>query len=389
MVLSSVLRWVFGWVRVEAEGGYPEKLLNDMTAAGISVWGVHQRQEWLRFCCFARDYRALRPASRRACMRMRARRKSGLPFWVFRYRHRRGLLAGMAVYAAVLLLLAPRIWIIDVVGNTDTTDGEILAVAAEMGVQLGRPMSALEIKNLEIDGLRQLPSLSWITVNPSGCVARVEVAERMPTPQVLDLSKPSDMVALRDGRILGMEVRSGYRVALDGEAVTAGSLLITGRLQTEQGEKLHRSYGEVWAETRRQITVSVPLLYDRVVPDGYVALRPTLTFLWWQIPLYGSGQLAGHYQQRTTTHFLQAKGMTLPLGITNQYHMRTRLVPTARTAHQAAKLAAKQLAAQEQALFEPDSFKEIQRQEGVQAGSYVIRATYTCVENIAVEVPIS
>lgn len=389
MVLSGVLRWFFGWVRVEAEGGYPEKLLNDMTAAGISVWGVHQRQEWLRFYCFARDYRVLRPASRRACMRMRAKRKSGLPFWVFRYRHRRGLLAGVAVYAAVLLLLAPRIWIIDVVGNSDTTDREILSVAADMGVQLGKRMSALEIKKLEIDGLRQLPSLSWITVNPSGCVARVEVTERMPTPQVLDLSQPSDMVALRDGRILKMEVRSGYRVALDGEAVTAGDLLITGRQQTEQGEKLYRSYGEVWAETRRHITVSVPMLYDRVVPDGYVALRPTLTFLWWKIPLYGSGRLTGDYQEKTTTHFLQAKGMTLPLGVTNQYHIRTRLVPTARTAHQAAKLAKEQLAAQEQALFELDSFKEIQRQEGVQAGNYVLRVTYTCVENIAVEIPIS
>lgn len=389
MVLSGVLRWVFGWVRVEAEGGYPEKLLNHITADGLSVWGVRQRQESLRFCCFARDYRALRPAARRACMRMRARRKSGLPFWVFRYRHRRGLLAGLAVYAAVLLLLSPRIWVIDVVGNTDTTDEDILAVAEKMGVQLGKPMAALQIKNLEIDGLRQLPSLSWITVNPSGCVARVEVTERMPTPQVLDLSQPSDIVALRDGRILRMEVHSGYRMALDGEAVTAGSLLITGRLQTEQGERLYRSYGEVWAETRRQITVSVPLLYDRVVPDGYVALRPTLTFLRWQIPLYAGGLPVGEYRQKRVEHFLKAKGLILPLGVTNEYAVRTRRVPTARTTAQAAQLAAAKLAAQERALFTPDGYEELERQVRVQDGNYVLRVTYKCVENIALEVPIS
>jgi len=389
MLLSGVLRWFFGWVRVEAEGGYSARLLNAMTAQGLSVWGIKQRQESLRFSCFARDYRRLRPLARCACVRMRLRRKSGLPFWVFRYRHRRGLLVGTAVYVLVLCLLAPRIWVVKVVGNADTSDETIVSVVENMGVRLGAPMKKVQIKQIEIDGLRQLPALSWITVNPSGCVARVEVTERMPTPQVIDLSKPSDIVALRDGRIVSMEIRSGHRVALNGEAVTAGSLLITGRVQTELGEKLYRSYGEVWAETRRQITVSVPLLYAKTVPDGFVAYRPTLSFLCWDVPLYSTGEIGKGYIRRTKEHFLQANGLTLPLGVKGDYYIRTREEPTARTKAQAAKLAAQQLAKEEATLFTSGKFEELSRREEVKNGQYVLTVTYTCLENIAVEVPIS
>ena len=30
-MVSRIMRWFPGWVRVEAEGGYPERLLNAMT----------------------------------------------------------------------------------------------------------------------------------------------------------------------------------------------------------------------------------------------------------------------------------------------------------------------------------------------------------------------
>ena len=88
-MVSRLLRWVVGWVRVVTEGGYPERLLNDLTAAHIPIWNVHRRGEETRFSCMAGDYRRLRPLARRACLRMRVGQKHGLPFWRHRYRHRR------------------------------------------------------------------------------------------------------------------------------------------------------------------------------------------------------------------------------------------------------------------------------------------------------------
>lgn len=387
-MVSRILRWFPGWVRVEAEGGYPERLLNAMTVANMAIWRVRRHGESVRFSCLAGDYRALRPMARRACVRMRVRHKHGLPFWRHRYRHRKGLLVGLALYVLVLALLAPRIWVIEVSGNTVTPTEDILAVARQRGVVLGARMDGVDVKGLQIGGTKDMPTVSFITVNPSHCVARIEVTEREQTPPPLDLSQPSDMVALRDGRILRMEVFSGQKLVMEGEAVTAGTRLITGRVSSELGEKLYRSYGEVWAETRRRITVSVPLAYTYTEPTGEVICRPTFTFFSWRIPLYSDTPLQLKTQQYQASHFLTVGDTTLPLGVTNTYLMPVISRSATRTEAEAQALAEAQLAEKEVALFLPDSYEEMSRQGGVEEGAYVLRVDYLCRENIAVEVPL-
>ncbi len=389
MVLAHVWRWFPGWVRVETQGGYPERLLNAIADEEMAVWGVRYRGEWMRFSCFAQDYRALRRRARKACVCMRVKQKHGLPFLVHRYRHRKGLAVGLVIYALILALLSPRVWAIQVVGNTATSTQEILTVARDMGVRIGARMDALDIKRLEINGLDRLPTLAWISVNPSGSVARVEVTERKPTPQVLDLSAPSNIVALRDGRVVSVTVVSGQKTVLVGEAVSAGTVLISGRVESELGEQLYRAYGEVWAQTARRITVSVPLTYYPPTADGYVAVCPTLSFLGVEIPLYARAPSGENYQTWEQAHFLRAQDLTLPLGITNRYYIRTVHKATTRTKAQAQELAVRRLAAQEAALFAPDSFDETGRKGEWKNGVYTLTADYTCLENIALEEPLN
>ena len=215
-MVSRILRWIYGWVRVSAEGGYPERLLNELTALGIAVWGVRWHREYLRFSCTAADYRRIR----HACVRMRMVKKYGFPFVWHRYRHRKGLLVGLVVYAVILACLAPRIWVIEVQGTADTPVEQVRQVAAQRGGRLGARMADVDIKDLQLRGNDTLDSVSFITVNPSHCVARIQVTEREPTPQVLDLSQPSDLVAMCDGKILEMEVRSGQKLVTCGTAAT-------------------------------------------------------------------------------------------------------------------------------------------------------------------------
>jgi hypothetical protein len=257
-----------------------------------------------------------------------------------------------------------------------------------MGVVLGARTDDLQIKQLEIMGLNRLPTLAWISVNPSGCVARVEVTERKPTPQVLDLTQPSDMVAVRDGRIVSVTVVSGQKCVRAGEAVSAGTVLISGRGQDELGERLYRAYGEVWAQTERRITVSVPLTYYPSVPDGFVAVCPRLHFLGWEIPLHVARPMGGEYQVTERAHFLQSDGLTLPLGITNRYYIRVNRPATARTEIEAAALAEKRLSVQEDLLLGGMEFEELNRTKTLTDGVYTLSVSYLCLENIAVEEPI-
>ncbi len=387
-MLSNWFRWFPGWVRVKAEGGYPERLFNDLTAAAIPVWNVRHRAEEVRFCCFAGHYRQIRPLSRRACMRMRCDRKHGLPFWRHRYRHRKGLLVGVALYFLILGLLAPRIWVIEVAGNTATPTDDILAVGEKWGVSLGARVKDIQVKALQLQGTGDLPTLSFITANPSHCVVRLEARERESPPDIIDLSRPSDLVASCDGLILQVESRSGLPLVMEGEAVTAGTTLITGRVPTDLGEKLYRSYGEVWARTRRRITVSVPLADTRWVPEGEMVCCPVFSLLCWDFPLYSKTPLQGDLLRKQTTHHLTVRGVQLPLGITTTYYRRLVSEPFLRTAEQAKTEAKAQLTEQENRLFLPGNFEKQTEIGKVVDGVYVLSAIYECRENIAVEVPI-
>ena len=387
-MVSRVMRWFPGWVRVEAEGGYPERLINTMTQAEIAMWNVRRKEECVRFSCLAGDYRSLRPLARKACVRMRMRYKHGLPFLRHRYRRRKGLLVGLALYILVLAWLSPRIWVIEVTGNTVTPTETILSVAQQRGVVLGARMKGVDVKGLQIGGTKDMPTVAFITVNPSHNIARIEVTEREQKEPPLDLSQPSDVVALRDGRILRMEVYSGQKLVMEGEAVKAGTKLVSGRIQTELGEQLYRSYGEVWAETRRQITVTVPLEYIYTEPTGEVICRPTFTFLSWEIPLYSKMPLHDKMQQYQASHFLAVDETTLPIGVTNTYLIPVKTISATRTAEQAQALAEEQLKAKETALFLPDSYEELARKGWVEDGVYILQVNYLCRENIAVEVPL-
>ena len=387
-MVSRVMRWFPGWVRVEAEGGYPERLINTMTQAQIAMWNVRRKGESVRFSCLAGDYRSLRPMAKRACVRMRMRHKHGLPFMRHRYRRRKGLLVGLVLHMLVLAWLSPRIWVIEVTGNTVTPTETILSVAQQRGVILGARMKGVDVKGLQIGGTKDMPTVAFITVNPSHNVARIEVTEREQKEPPLDLSQPSDVVALRDGRILRMEIYSGQKLVMEGEAVKAGTKLVSGRIQTELGEQLYRSYGEIWAETRRQITVTVPLDYTYTEPTGEVICRPTFAFLNWEIPLYSTTTLHGQTQQYQASHFLMVDDIVLPIGLTNTYLIPVKTISATRTEEQAQALAEEQLKAKETALFLPDSYEELSRKGWVEDGVYILQVNYLCRENIAVEVPL-
>lgn len=387
-MMSRVLRWFYGWVRVTVEGGYPERLFNELNAAGIVIWGVRWHQEYLRFSCVASDYRRMRPLARRACLRMRILHKYGFPFWRHRYRHRKGLLIGLVAYAVILACLAPRIWVIEVQGAVDTSVDEVLQVAAERGVRLGAKMEDVNIKDLQLRGNDTLDKVSFITVNPSHCVARIVVTEREPTPEVLDLSQPSDLVALCDGKIVEIEVRSGQKQVMVGEAVTAGTLLVSGRVKSEWGERLYRSYGAVWAQTKRRITVSVPLKYTLLVPGKEMVANPAISLFCWDFPLYSRKPLQRKTAHKHTEHFLTIDGTKLPLGITTDYYLPLTETTALRTVEEAEILAKQQLMQQEEELFAANSYTRQTVTGSVRGNDYVLTATYDCFENIAVEVPL-
>ncbi len=392
MLWLRLWRFLVGYVWFSAEGGFPERLLSDAAVAGIPLSDSRRRGELLIACCPARDYRRLRPLARRACMRMRIQRKSGLYFRLFPYRKRAGIPVGMALAAALLILLSQRVWIVTTEGNVTIDEQEILAAMETLGVYPGCRINAIDMEWLRAQSLSRLPALSYLSVNPTGCVARIAVTERDPTPSIQDFTQNySNLVAARDGRILQMEVYSGQAAAVAGQGVTEGMLLVSGAVESASGNTVfRRAAGRVIAETTRALTVSVPLEEDPMLPAGKPHLRPVFRFLKWDIPLFGSGELAGDFAVAEYRHLPQNGELTLPIGLVNRYY--TPLAPTRirRTPDEAAVLAEQRLQQQKEALAGTGValLGELERRVEKNDTAFTVTVICRCEEDIAQEVPL-
>lgn len=342
------MRWpslLSGTVLIECEGGYPERFLNAASAAGIPVWGAERREASLWCRARAADYRRLRPVSRHAGTRMRVRRKYGLPHLLHRRGLRPGMVAGAAVFLLILQLLSSRIWVLRITGNTTVPDSAVLEMLKTLGVCEGARFDHADLTDIRLTALQQLPDLTRLTLNQSGSILTVEVAERTESAPIA-ADSPANLVASCDGVILEVDTFTGQAMVKAGDAVRRGDLLISGVMDSKVGPQLKHAAGHVLARTTHTLTVSVPLKEVIMLPDKEV-VRSHLTIFGLSIPLYTSVPLASDATVVRETHPVTANGVPLPIGLSTTRYRYDRAVTVTRTPEEAQRLAEGRLAAAE------------------------------------------
>lgn len=389
MFLIRLIRWLFGWIRFEAEGGFPERLLNLAARDEISLWGVKRKGIRMIVCCPVREYRRLRSPAHRAGMRMHVIERHGLPFILHRYRARAGVGAGFVVFIFVLQVLSQRIWVVKVRGNKKLDADKILSVMEQYGVREGADLKKLDIPNLQLEALRNLPDLGWCTVNLNGSVAYIDVSERIPSPELPKTSPPSNIKATCDGRIVSVTAYSGQAVVHKGDAVAKGMLLVSGVIESKIGPILQRSQARVLAETTRQFESSVPLRETCMLPSGRVINRPYLHFFSLNIPLYTDGPIDEENIATTSRHPLTANGINLPVGFINRRYELLQQTEIVRTEEEAAQLAKQQIDEDVKNELSAAQILSSNDDETVRDGCYVLKSEYLCIMDIGVEEPLN
>jgi len=379
------LRWVVGYVRFRADGGFPERFLNWCTVQRIEMWDTKRDGYSLYACCAARNYIRLRAVARKSGVRMRLCSKHGASFRLRRYRFRGGLLVGAALYVLLLNILGGHIWVVDVHGNDAVSSADIEQAVARCGVVAGHSKKGIDVRDIQLKTLRLLPELSWLTVNMEGCTAHVMVSERQEPDEHRAPRQPANVKASADGVILSMEVYEGDALVQVGDAVTKGMLLVSGARTTEVGDYLTRAHANIIARTTHELTVSVPLKEKMMLPTGKVISRPIGYLFGIEIPWYNSGEMPSNYIVYREDRRLKVGDVRLPIGWYADYVCEQSLQTVSRTEEQANELATSQLAALEKELAasaEIRSHHEIGKRVG---DVWQVTVTCECVENIAVQ----
>lgn len=383
--MHPMMRFLCGTVTFEALGGYPERFLNEAAVREIAVWDTARRGAALYGECRAAEYRELRPVAKKSGVRLRLKKRRGLPFLLRPFRLRWGIAAGAVAAVVVLQLLSSRVWVITVQGNQTLPDEEILQVIAPLGVTVGADFKRVDIAAVQLTALEQLPKLGWLTVNQSGSTVEVLVREKDDSVKTED-NTPANIVADADGIVRSVTVTGGQAMVKAGDAVRKGDLVISGVTDSTVGPLLRRAKGTVIAQTSVELTIEVPFA-ETVRVSKTVAARPTFLFFGLRLPLYTANAPTGDYTTQTTRHLLTANGRELPVGWVVTRLMGEEETVVTRNADEALTEAYRRLEKQEgewtEWTIENKAVTERESADGI-----VLTASYTVVREIGITRPI-
>ena len=321
-MLQRVVNFCKGHVTVRVESGFPERVLNLCAARQIVFWDLTWETPLsFTFTMARRSFRELKKHQEKLGAEMEVVGKEGLPYFARRFRHRYVLVAGLGLCALLLFVGSFFVWDFRIEGNVNVSQEEILRALDRCGVGIGTYSFSIHSEQLRNQILLEIPELSYIAVNVSGCRAYVQVRERTPKPELVDKRQPGNTVAARDCLVTAVQPYDGEKMVLPGTMVQEGQLLISGVTDDEQaGTRFLRGMGKVYARTWYQLQCQVPGTVREKVYTGEEHTRYAICWGTKRINFYNSSSIPWGDCDKivTRTKLTLPGGIALPITIVKE-----------------------------------------------------------------------
>ena len=391
-MLTGLVNRLRGQVRVRAECAFPERVLNLCGAQDLAFWDLEWESPTAFTCRLSRrDWKRLREAGKNLDCTFDLVGLEGAPYFLLRFRHRQALLMGLVGCALGLFLGSFFIWEFQVEGNETVPTERILRALEKNGVRLGTFGLSLDGEDIRNHVLLDVPELSWIAVNVSGCRAEVQVRERTVPPAMVDRREPCNLVARRAGLVKKVQTIGGVACVVPGSAVTEGQILISGVEDTDTvGARVLAGLGKVEARTWYGLTASMPLMALEKQYTGKEKTGVSLIFGSRRIKFFSNSSIDGaEYDKINSRYPLNLLGVPLPVTVVVEKWRFYEAVPTARTAAEAEKAAEAILTAQLQEMVEPyGEVKSTLCSTRQKEDALIVTLSAECLEEIGETAPI-
>lgn len=379
-----------GYVIFTVEEGAPERLMDLCARHGVPLWDAAWRGDRFFGRTTPDGYRRIRSLARKADFRTKVRKRRGLPFVVWRYRKRRGILIGAILFLALLIASQQFIWVVRVEG-CETVDPLVVKQALDrLGVRPGTLKAQVDTRKIRVEIPLMIKDLSWSALNLQGTTATLQVRERTKPPQKIDVDTPANVVASMDGQIIRLEVTDGKAMRKVGDTVRKGELIASGIVEDRWGlTHLVRANASALAKVPQTLTVEVPLFQEELRVTGEVSHRRWLEVGGLRIPLFLQSKLEGDYKLERFTQPVKLLGMELPLELTKESYLFYQRDQQEISEESALRIAQIRLSAQEREMF-GEKMLSSQYTAETENGILTLRGDYVVEMDIAqqVEIPV-
>ena len=270
MEVRDIYMHFSGYVNITVEGFFVERFINSCFANGIFLWNLErEKSTYLKARVGLEDFKKIRKIAKNTKCRVKVKSKKGFPILIHRYKKRKFFFVFIILLMILSFGITRFIWNIDVSGNKDISNEEILQLLEENDIKIGMLKNKIDKEKL-INKIRlERNDISWVGINVEGTNLKVVISEADLAPSVDDPNEISNIIADRDGEIAQIIVQSGTAKVQVGDKVKKGDLLVEGMMEgLYTGVRQVPAKAEIYAKSVYEKEEKANLLQEKEVKTG-------------------------------------------------------------------------------------------------------------------------
>lgn len=237
-MLFKILFYYFcGYVNISIEGYYIEKLINICISKKIFLWNLKRKKStYLEANISIKDFKKIKPIIKKTRCKIHINKRKGFPFILNKYKGRKIFIISFIIIVLLIFITSRFIWNIEIIGNEELKEEEILELLSENGIKIGKYRG--KINTAEIIRKIRLKNdrIAWISINLDGTNVIVKLSENTKKPDIINKSEYCNIISNKAGVITKINAKTGTIMVNVGDVVQEGSILVARM----DGRKIYR-----------------------------------------------------------------------------------------------------------------------------------------------------
>lgn len=321
MFLVYLWNYIRGYVIIVVTGRSIERFINICSKRQILLWDIVRKDnESATMKASIRGFLLMRPAAKKSGCKVHVQKKCGLPFFLSRFKKRKGFKLGILLFSSLLVLSTSIIWDIEIAGCKPEIMPQVMNVLNVEKIGRGSFKMGLNPKKIASRIVMQVDAVAWVGVEIKGVKLFVTIEDSIAVPELVQSNEFFNIVAERDGLVTQMEILAGRAMVKEGETVKKGQILVSGRLESkfpELGTRDVHALGRIIARTWYESSLPVSMEYTQRIRTGKTHETVYLRFLDGKLKLPGGAPNFDILEASTYDKALAGPfGIKLPIGLT-------------------------------------------------------------------------
>ena len=279
-----------GYVNIIVEGYYIERFINICNNRKILLWNLKRENSITLYASIeVKHFKELKEICKKTKCKVKIESKKGFPFLIKKYKKRKVFLILLLLIIMAIVALSNFIWNIEVEGNVNISMEEILQLAENQGLAIGKAKQSIDTKDV-INKIRlERDDIAWVGIDINGTNAIIKIVEADKKPDIINEDEYCNIVADKDAIITKVSAKNGTPLVQEGDVVKKGDIIIAGWLEGKYtGKQYVHSQGEVQAKVWYTTNEKIALKETKKIETGNVENKYSVKINNFQINLFKS-----------------------------------------------------------------------------------------------------